>query len=68
MHVFSLQNKIITQYESFLMSFLRIKNEAIRERVEKAMHEGKLLPEPLLQFNPAYEDAGSVEELCGRYT
>lgn len=68
MHVFSLQNKIITQYESFLTSFLRIKNEAIRERVEKAMHEGKLLPEPLLQFNPAYEDAGSVEELCGRYT
>jgi superfamily II DNA or RNA helicase len=64
MHVFSLQKQIIAQYESFLTSFMRIKNDAIRERVEKAMQEGKLLPEPLLQFNPAYEDAGSVEELC----
>lgn len=49
MHVFSLQNKIISQYESFLTSFIRIKNKAIRELVEKSMKEGKLLPELRLQ-------------------
>lgn len=64
MHVFTLQNNIIAQYESFLSSFIRIKNEAIRGQVEKAMKEGKLLPEPLLQFNPAYEEGGAVDELC----
>ncbi len=68
MHVFALQNKIIAQYESFLSSFIRIKNKNIREQVEKALKEGKLLPEPLVQFNPAYQDGGSVEELCQQGT
>jgi superfamily II DNA/RNA helicase len=64
MQVFSLQSRIINQYKSFLESFIRIKNTAIREQVENAMKEGKLLPEPLLQFNPAYENGGSIEDLC----
>jgi len=64
MKVFTLQNKILDQYQSFLSSFIRIKNTAIREQVEGALREGKLLPEPLVQFNPAYQEAGSVEELC----
>ncbi len=61
MKVFTLQNKILDQYQSFLSSFIRIKNTAIREQVESALREGKLLPEPLVQFNPAYQEAGSVE-------
>ncbi len=64
MDVFKLSENILGQYKSFLSSFIRIKDESIRERVEKALEEGKLLPEPLIQFNPAYEEAGSVEELC----
>ncbi|MEZ4942141.1 MAG: DEAD/DEAH box helicase, partial [Saprospiraceae bacterium] len=64
MHVFTLQNNIIRQYRSFLDSFIRIKHPAIREKVETDLQAGKLLPEPLLQFNPAYQEAGSVDALC----
>lgn len=64
MNVFALQKQIISQYESFLRSFIRIKSEDIRSQVENALREGKLLPEPLLQFNPAYQYAGTVESIC----
>ena len=30
--------------------------------VEDSLSEGRLWPQPLLQFNPAYEQAGTVEE------
>src|SRR5581483_4457550 len=38
----------------------------IRDTVDKALAEGKLWPEPLLQFNPSYEMAGSIEEVVNK--
>lgn len=68
MQIFDLQQQILDHYDSYLSSFIRIRDEGIRARVEKALEEGKLLPEPLLQFNPAYKNGGSVEELCQKGT
>ena len=35
----------------------------IAREVEDSLSEGRLWPQPLLQFNPAYEQAGTVEEV-----
>jgi len=64
MNVFETHAKIIDDYASYIQSFINIADPAIREKVDTALGKGKLWPEPLLQFNPAYELAGSVTEIA----
>ena len=61
---FHLHNQIMDDYRLFVDSFVKIKNEAIRRKVEDEMSGGKFWPEPLLQFNPAFEVGDSVKNLC----
>ncbi len=46
-----------------MRSFINISDQAIEHTVEDSLSEGRLWPQPLLQFNPAYEQAGTVEEV-----
>lgn len=62
-HVFDLHNEIKTNYELYIKSFINISDEKIKAKVEEELNSGKLLPEPLIQFNPSYESGGSIEEL-----
>ena len=55
MNVFDTHAKIVGDYASYIRSFINIADPTIRETVDVALAEGKLWPEPLLQFNPAYE-------------
>jgi len=64
MNVFETHAKIVGDYASYIRSFINIADPAIRQTVEAALAEGKLWPEPLLQFNPAYEMVGSVAEIA----
>jgi ATP-dependent helicase YprA (DUF1998 family) len=64
MNVFDTHTKIVGDYTSYIRSFINIADPAIRHKVDEALAEGKLWPEPLLQFNPAYELAGSVTEIA----
>jgi len=64
MNVFETHGRIIADYTSYIRSFINISDPAIRDTVEAALAEGKLWPEPLLQFNPAYQMAGSVSEVA----
>ena len=61
MNVFDTHEKIVADYASYIRSFINIADPAISKKVHSALSEGKLWPDPLLQFNPAYEQAGSVE-------
>ncbi len=63
MNVFDTHAKIVGDYARYIRSFINIADPAIRQTVDAALAEGKLWPEPLLQFNPAYEMAGSVAEI-----
>lgn len=63
MNVFDTHAKIVDDYASYIRSFINIADPEIREAVDAALGEGKLWPEPLLQFNPAYELAGSISEI-----
>lgn len=60
MNVFDTHAQIVRDYESYIRSFININDPAIRARVDQELAAGKLWPEPLLQFNPAYEQAGPV--------
>jgi superfamily II DNA/RNA helicase len=64
MNVFETQRRVMLDYRSYIGSFINIDDSAIRDKV--ASDRAKLWPEPLLQFNPAYESPGSVEELADK--
>ena len=64
MNVFDTHAKIVADYASYIRSFINIADPAISKKVDSALSEGKLWPDPLLQFNPAYELAGSVKDIA----
>ena len=55
MNIFNVHNQIISDYKSYINSFLLIKDERIKIKVEQELEEGLLWPEPLIQFNPTFE-------------
>ena len=63
MNVFDTHKKIVDDYAQYIRSFINISDPAIAREVEDSLAEGRLWPQPLLQFNPAYEQAGTVEEV-----
>jgi superfamily II DNA or RNA helicase len=63
MDVFQTHTRIVSDYENYILSFLKISDPQIRAVVEKELSRGKLWPEPLLQFNPAFEVAGAIDKI-----
>lgn len=64
MNVFQTHAGIVDDYATYIRSFLKIEDLAIRLKVEESLNQGKLWPEPLLQFNPSFEMYGSLEKLA----
>ena len=62
MNVFETHKKIVDDYASYIRSFINISDPGISQKVEQDLAEGKLWPEPLLQFNPSYKLAGTVQD------
>lgn len=63
--VFSIHKNVIADYKHFVDSYINIKNDAIRNVVESEVADGKFWPEPLIHFNPSFEIAGKIEDVCG---
>jgi len=61
--VFSLREKVISDYGSYVRSFLTIKDAEIDRHVRDKMKEGFLWPDPLIQLNPSFEPGESLREL-----
>ncbi len=66
MNVFKTHADIVSDYATYIRSFLKIADFAIRDAVELALDQGKLWPEPLLQFNPSFEMYGSLDQLVAQ--
>ncbi len=64
MNIFQTHARIVKDYENYISSFLNIADQGIKQHVEDELKQGKLWPEPLLQFNPAFEMSGSVSDLA----
>lgn len=63
MNILETHSKIVDDYASYIRSFINIADADILAKVNHDLDEGKLWPQPLLQFNPAYEMAGSIESI-----
>ena len=63
MNVFDTHRQIVDDYARYIRSFINISDPEIAREAEDSLSEGRLWPQPLLHFNPAYEQAGTVEEV-----
>lgn len=63
MNILEFHRQLIENYKSYIQSFLHIKDDKIRNFVDKEIHNNKLLPEPLVQFNPTFEQNNSLSSL-----
>ena len=65
MNVFKTHKQVVDDYAQYIRSFINISDPEISRKVEDSLSEGRLWPQPLLQFNPAYEqaDTDTVEEV-----
>lgn len=63
--IFGMHDHVVSQYGQYVASFLKIGDDEIRRFVEHALfEERRLWPDALLQLNPAYEKATTVEALA----
>ena len=63
MNVFDTHRQIVDDYAQYIRSFINISDPEIAREVEVSLSERRLWPQPLLQFNPAYEQVGTVEKV-----
>jgi superfamily II DNA or RNA helicase len=64
MSIFQARDLIVGEYAKYVQSFLSISDEQIRDFIQQEIIEhNSLWPEALLQLNPAFELASTVEEL-----
>lgn len=63
MNIFETHARIVKDYASYICSFINIADKKIEAKVTEELADGKLWPQPLLQFNPAYESAGSIRDI-----
>ena len=63
MNIFDYRSELVSDYASFLRSFIRIRNQNISEFVEGELEKGVLWPDPLLQLNPSFEPGARIDEL-----
>jgi hypothetical protein len=63
MDVFSLRDKLVTDYSNYTRSFIKIADQRIATKVDTALDEGALWPVPLLQLNPTFLPGGTIDDL-----
>jgi ATP-dependent helicase YprA (DUF1998 family) len=61
--VFRLREQLVDDYAHYVGSFLALKDERIRERVDTSLREGHLWPDPMIGLNPAFESGGLIDDL-----
>ena len=64
MDIFATHSDIVRDYREYINSFILIEDEQIRGKVQQELESGKLWPDPLIQFNPAFRKAGPIDQVC----
>ncbi|MBN1542605.1 DEAD/DEAH box helicase [candidate division KSB1 bacterium] len=62
--IFELHRNVMQDYENFVQSFIKIKNDSISQKVQNEINSGKFWPEPLIQFNPSFQIETALGALC----
>jgi ATP-dependent helicase YprA (DUF1998 family) len=63
MDVFKLRDRLTGDYADYVRSFIQIRDDRIREHVDREMTGGLLWPDPLIQLNPSFEPGETIDEL-----
>ena len=63
MDVFHLRNQLISDYASYVQSFINLHDPHINKKVYGSLTEGLLWPDPLIQLNPAFEPGAWIDEM-----
>src|SRR5260370_20245978 len=63
MNVFELRERLISDYSSYIRSFIRIRDERVAGLVTSCLDQGRLWPDPLIQLNPSFQYADTVDDL-----
>ena len=66
MNIFKIHEDIISDYSSYISSFLDISDDDIREKVSQYFEQKKLWPQALIQFNPAFEVSGNINDVVNQ--
>ena len=75
MNVFEMRSRLVDDYATYIKGFLKIRDSRIAKHVSDEMAAGRLWPKPLIQLNPCFLPAATVDELvadkvlheeCGR--
>jgi len=66
MDVFDLRDNLIRDYDSYIRSFINIRDEHIGSYVDESLRTGSLWPEPLIQLNPSFEPGDDIDSLVDR--
>jgi hypothetical protein len=64
MNVFPTHAEIVRDYSTYIQSLQNISDPLIRRAFDQWLYEGKLIPEPLLQFTISCEICGSLDDLA----
>jgi hypothetical protein len=68
MDVFDLRNRLVEDYARYTRSFIKIADQRICQKVDGALADGALWPEPLLQLNPTFASGGNIDDLVDNGT
>ncbi|WP_298347567.1 DEAD/DEAH box helicase [Ferrimicrobium sp.] len=63
MDVFELRDRMVGEYESYVMSYLAIADKRLEARVRDELDQGLLWPKPRIGLNPSFESGGTISEL-----
>jgi len=63
MDVFDLRSRLVEDYARYTRSFIKIADPRINAKVEGALDDGALWPEPMLQLNPTFLGGGTIDAL-----
>ena len=63
MDVFEFRQRLVSYYARYTRSFIKIADPNIRAKVDGALDDGALWPEPLLQLNPTFLPGGTIDDL-----
>ena len=66
MDIFDLHSTLIDDYRQYVSSFVTPRDKYIKDRVDEALTNGDLWPQPLVSLNPAFESGGTIPELVQR--
>jgi hypothetical protein len=63
LNIFAQRDRIISEYRSYIESFLKIADPRLNEFVQQQLNDGHLWTPPLLQLTPAYKKGRTTNEL-----